>query len=122
MFTTTVPANAPVFPGHGNTVQQPPLIQPGDLFTVKEYAYTTFEFGTNEDFSIRSGHSRWPRTPDDIERPVWAFPHAAVISRSPIPRATPRFALEFGSVLLVAGYGWYRLARDHNRNVKFERV
>jgi hypothetical protein len=92
-----------------------PTLTPGQLFTVQQYEYTTFEFGTDNAYRAEHGD---PAGDPGIP---WAFPHPAVLSATPIQRPVitgPH--LSFGDLVNVPDYGTYRILRDHNRNVKFE--
>ena len=88
-------------------------LQHDDVFTVAEYPYTRFSFGTDRGYAARYGETR-----DDPGIP-WANPLPAVLSDTPITRETPVAHLAFGALVTTPGYGTYRLERDHNRNVKF---
>jgi hypothetical protein len=89
---------------------------PEELFTVTEYPYTRFSFGTDnayrERYNSPEGHAGTP----------WAFSLGAVLSAQPQPKTVIAAHLAFGSLVTTPGYGTYRLERDHNRNVKFVEV
>jgi len=89
---------------------------PEQLFTVAEYTYTRFRFGTDRAYRARYNNPEGPAgTP-------WANPECSVLSSTPQPRPVIAARLAFGSLVTTPGYGTYRLARDHNRNVKFVEV
>lgn len=94
-------------------------LEPGTLFTVAQYPYTTFESGTDIAYSrkYRDALPAQPGTP-------WAFPHAAIIAARELQfaRPVPAFNLSFGDVVNIPEYGLYSVQRDHNRNVKFVAV
>ena len=93
-----------------------PTLTPGELFTVQEYQYTKFRMGSDRWSVEQRG-----QTTDSND--IWAFPLAAAITAwrvEPEPVTGPH--LSFGDIVEVPGYGTYRILRDHNRNVKFERV
>lgn len=88
-------------------------LTPGDMFTVAEYPYSRFVFGTDRAYAARYGN------PVPAPGIPWAFSDAAVISSTPQPAPVISAALQFGALITTPGYGTYRLDRDHNRNVKF---
>jgi len=88
-------------------------LQPNDVFTVEQIAYTRFKFGTDRAYRAKSG------SPEGEAGTPWAFPLAAVISDRPQPQEPITARLSFGALVTTPGYGTYRLEPDHNRNVKF---
>jgi hypothetical protein len=95
---------------------EPMTIEPGMLFAVREYPYTTFEFGTDRAYRAKHGD------PEGDHGTPWAFPHAAVISAHRQPERVLHLFVQFGTVVHVPGYGNYTVERDHNQNVKFVKV
>src|SRR2546428_432389 len=103
----SLPQNAPVPPSM--TVV---TLAPDDVFTVAEYPYTRFMFGTP-----RAYRARYNDPPGEPGVP-YAFPLPAVLTARPVAREPIAAELAFGARITTPGYGTYRLARDHNRNVK----
>lgn len=89
----------------------------GDVFTVAEYTYTKFQFGTDNGY--RATYREAPRA--DAGQP-WAFALPAVLTAWREAPTPVDYALKFGDIVKVNSdgiSGEFRLARDHNRNVKF---
>ena len=92
-------------------------LKPDDVFTVQEYRYTRFMFGTDRGYAARYNNPM----PADPGTP-WAFALPSVLSATPIEREPIVAHLSFGDLVNVPDYGTYRIERDHNRNVKFVRA
>jgi len=88
----------------------------GDVFTIAQYKYTKFRFGTDNGYLTRNNMpARDPGQP-------WANPLAAVLTDFYVPPVVVDYALSFGDVIRVDSdgiAGAFRVDRDHNRNVKF---
>jgi hypothetical protein len=91
-------------------------LNPEDIFTVAQYPYTRFRFGTDRAYAARYNN------PEPEAGIPWANPQEPFLSaerQEPEPIAA---RLAFGWLVTTPGYGTYRLERDHNRNVKFVEV
>jgi hypothetical protein len=90
------------------------VLRPDDVFTVEQYRYRRFMFGTDQGYARRYNNPM----PADPGTP-WAFSLPAVISATPVAREPIAAHLSFGDLVNVPDYGTYRIERDHNDNVKF---
>lgn len=87
-----------------------------NVFTVAQYPYTKFKFGTDNGYLAKS---KMPLR--DPGKP-WAFALAAVITAWREEPTPVDYALSLGDIVTVNSdgiSGQFRLERDHNRNVKF---
>ena len=91
----------------------------GDVFTVAQYTYTKFRFGTDNGY--RAVYHEAPRAAGV----PWANPIAAVLTAWREAPTPVDYALTFGDIVRVDSdgiNGSFRIERDHNRNVKFVEV
>lgn len=93
------------------------LLKPEDIFTVEQYTYRKFQFGTDRGYAQRYGNPM----PADAGTP-WAFSLATAITAWKVAQPTIAAHLSFGDLVDVIDYGTYRIERDHNENVKFVKV
>lgn len=93
------------------------VLNPEDVFTIAQYQYTRFMFGTDRAYA-----AKYKSTPPANPGTPWAFALPAILSNTPIKREVPVAELSFGDLVDVVDYGTYRVERDHNRNVKFVKV